>query len=174
MSFWEFVINCTYIRFKYSFYADLLKNKFFQKTENRQSLSGWYQCVVLCFNEFQKLFWSFKNDVLYPRWIWFILVNDHVSWFISLNKACFNPGIKVKYQYFISEWNSLFLCATNFAGAAETSSTSEGQHGRGPADVQPFSYFVPATHNFCYKTSTCFHFWIPQTITGSFPYFVPG
>lgn len=69
--------------------------------------------------------------------------------FTSLNKASLNPNLNVKHQDFNLEWNSLFLSTTNFAGTDETSSTDEGQHGRGPADVKPFTYFIPATHNFC-------------------------
>lgn len=69
--------------------------------------------------------------------------------FTSLNKSFLKPNLKVKYQYFNLEWNLLFLSTTDFAGTDETSSTSEGQHGRGPADVKPFPYFIPAKHNFC-------------------------
>lgn len=70
--------------------------------------------------------------------------------------------------------NSLFLSAADFAGTDEASSAGEGQHGRGPADVKPFAYFVPATHNFREQKFNLFSCLIPRTSLGSFPYLVPG
>lgn len=83
----------------------------------------------------------------------FIQVN--LDEYVYFYKALLNPSLiehewqKVKHQSFNLEQYSLFFFSTDFAGADETSSASDGQHRRAPADVKPFPYFIPATHIIC-------------------------
>lgn len=43
--------------------------------------------------------------------------------------------------------NSLFFLCAHLAGASETGSSGDGEHGGAPSHVESFSYFIPATHN---------------------------
>ncbi len=72
------------------------------------------------------------------------------------------------------EMNLLFFLGAHFTGAGETGSSGDGEHSRAPADVKPFSDFIPATQQSSVSHS-CSAFNHPRSIRPPpRSYLIPG